>query len=197
MRNDIDLEPYEGLIFSTAARYAPYIEEEMDDLRQMFRVATWKALTSFDARLVTSKPTTREQRKTARDRYVFSCICNRVKDALKQQDRLNDRRGGTALFLGDIASRGFEPAFMAAEDAEVLELIEGSVELPSTLDAEERSLVAILLTGDFTRDEIAERMRVTRKRVLKVERSVQGKLADWAPDGFTVAAQAREPQLIA
>lgn len=196
MSTDVDLEPFEGLIFSTAQRYAPYLDDDLDDIRQVLRLKVWQALLAFEQK--------RARRYAgdlakARESFVFSCLKNRVKDLLKEQSRLNERRQGSALHIEDLTDDldSFEGKYMAAEDAALHELIEGSVELPSTLSEIERALVGVLLTGDFTRAEIALRLGVGRKRVLVIHRSVQAKLADWAPDGHTVRSQLAVLALVA
>ncbi len=183
MTNDVDLEPFEGLIFSTAQRYAPYLDEELDDIRQILRLKVWQALLAFERKRVRRYAGDLEE---ARKSFVFSCVKNRVKDLLKEQSRLNKRRNGTALHIEDMTDDlgSFEGKYMAVEDVELHELIEGSVELPSSLTDLERALVQVLLTGDHTREEIALQLGIGRKRAGRLHHSVQEKLADWAPDGF-------------
>ncbi len=185
MADTVDLEPFEGLIFSTAVRYAAYLDDDLDDIQQVLRIKVWQALCSFEASRSVRYAGDREK---ARESFVFSCLRNRVKDLLKQQYRLNDARKGGPLFVEGLDPGSFEQS-MAAEDANLWEVTEGNVELPSTLDQVERALVGVLLTGDFTRAEIAMRLGVSRKRVLVLHRSVQEKLRDWAPDGFVFAAR--------
>ncbi len=193
---DVDLEPFEGLVFSTAARYAPYLDDDLDDIRQILRLKVAQALVAFEQKRVRRYA---GDLAKARESFVFSCLKNRVKDLLKEQSRLNERRRGSALHIEDLTDDlgSFEGKYMAAEDAELHELIEGSVQLPSTLSAIERELVRVLLTGDFTRAEIALQLGVGRKRVLMIHRSVQAKLADWAPDGYTAAQSPAELVLAA
>ncbi len=186
MSASVDLEPFEGLIFSTAARYEPYLDDDLDDIRQSLRIKVWQVLMRFEqsrARLYASDV------QKARESFVFSCMTNLVKDMLKQQSRLNDRRKGSALHIEDLADDlgSFEGRYMAAEDPELHELIEGSVQLPSSLTEIECALVRILLTGEHTREEIASLLGIGRKTAGRIHRSVQEKLADWAPDGYTAA----------
>lgn len=183
MGTDVDLAPFEGLIYATAKRYADDLDDDLDDIRQVLRIKVWKTLVAFEgdrARIYAG------DLEKARESFVFSCLRNLVKDLLKQQYRLNERRRGTALHIEDLTDDlgSFEGRYMSVEDQEIHELVEGSVQLPSTLSELERALVKVLLTGDdFTRAEIALRLGVGRKRVLAIHRSVQAKLADWAPDG--------------
>ena len=180
MRDHVDLAPFEGLIFTTAARYAPILDEDLDDIRQILRLKVWQALTRFDGSRSTKGV----------ESYVFSCLRNRVKDLLKEQHRLNERRKGGPLHIEDLTDDlgRFEGRYLAAEDPDVFDLIEQSVELPSCLDETERALVLVLLEGDFTRAEIALRIGVSRKRVVVIHRAVQEKLADFAPDGFVFSS---------
>ena len=81
----------------------------------------------------------------------------------------------------------FEGRYMAVEDPDMHELIEASVELPSCLTDMECALVRVLLTGEHTREEIAAQLGIGRKRAGRIHRSVQEKLADWAPGGYFTA----------
>jgi RNA polymerase sigma factor (sigma-70 family) len=70
---------YEGLVYATAARYAPYLDDDLDDVAQVLRVKVWKSLVAFNP----ARHTVGEKS------WVFSCIRNQVKDILKAQDRRN------------------------------------------------------------------------------------------------------------
>ncbi len=183
--SDADIAPFEGLIFQTAARYAPYLDYEMDDIRQVLRIKVAQAIVAFDAERV------RSVSESARERFVFSCLRNRMKDLFKEQDRLNARRNGTQLHIEDFSPDLFERRYLTTEAEEVFAEVEEEYELPSTLTALERSVVE-LLVADYTQSEIAGALGITRKRVLAAHRSVQEKLADWKPsdqlgDGLPVA----------
>lgn len=183
MTRDIDLHAYEGLIFATAARYAPYLDEELDDIRQVLRVKVWQALEAFDAKRSPEKPRTPAETEDVRRRFVFSCVKNRVKDLLKEQDRRHRRQNGAQFFIEDLTDDlgSFEGRYLSAEDPGLFELLEGGIELPSTLSSTERALVSLLLL-DYSRTEIASTMGMTRKKVLAAHKSVREKMADWGPD---------------
>lgn len=175
-----DLQPYEGLIYSTAARYAPYLDDDMEDIQQLLRIKVWQALVAFDRtrwRLPGGEA-------DARKRYVFSCVSNRVKDMLKAQYRRNDARGGAQLYTEDVAASSpdrfellylrldVEVAYAAAED--------DGLRLPSTLNEFEVRVVHLLLL-DLSQAEAARVLGVTRGKVRTAHAAVKIKMADWAP----------------
>lgn len=169
-----DIAAYEGLIFTTAARYAPILDDDFEDVQQILRVKVWRSLEAYDAR----------RSKLPVERYVFSCVYNQVKDLLKSQDRRNERRGGhldsidavpderRSSFESDYLSQSAEDAFARVEDE--------PLPLPSTLTESERDVVA-LLVADFSQAEIALRLGLSRKKVRSTHASVMEKMADWRP----------------
>lgn len=174
MKLDADIAAYEGLIFSTAARYAPLLDDDLEDVQQVLRVKVWQALRVYDPK---------RSRATEKS-YVFSCVRNQVKDLLKAQSRRNDARNGSQSYVEDVSEEHrpkFEARYLAATAEEVFALVEDEpVLLPSTLTAEEARLVVFLLQ-DFSRQEIARELGVTRDKVTALHASVQGKMADWHP----------------
>lgn len=183
MSDDVDLTPFEGLIFTTAAMYAPLLDDDADDVRQILRIKVWQALVAFDTKRV--RQNSRLSQEELRRRFVFSCVRNRMKDLFKEQDRLNRRRNGGRLFIEELTDDldRFEGQYLAAEDPEMAAVVDGIIELPSTLSPKERQLVALLLL-DYSRSEISDRLGMTRKKVLATHRSVQVKMADWCPPGL-------------
>jgi DNA-directed RNA polymerase specialized sigma24 family protein len=113
MHRKPQLSDFEGLIFSTAVRYAPVIaDEDVEDIKQILRVKVWQALQAYDR--------TRSTQDV--EAFVFGCMYNRVKDLLKAQERRNDARNGRQLYIEDQEERGaFEAEYLAsptaAEDA--------------------------------------------------------------------------------
>lgn len=166
-----ELQHYEGLIFATAARYAPLLDYDAEDVRQILRIKVWQALEAYDAHRGTK----------GLESFVFSCLRNRVKDLLKEQDRLNSRRGGQHYiedFTEDFGS--FEGRYLSAECPEIAEVEEADLELPSTLTEIEVAVVHLLVL-DFRRSEIAVLLGVSRAKVRTAHSRIQTKMADWAP----------------
>lgn len=172
---------YEGLVFRTAQMTAPYVQEEEEDIRQLLRVKIWQALTAFDPAKV--KGQTREE-------YVFMCVRNRVKDILKRkrrpEDLLEDRAPDDAVLRAK-----FEGKYLSHdEEAEIEAIIDGDVELPSTLTLLEIHVVRLLLL-DLNQTEIARQLGVSRAKVRAAHAEVKVKMADWR--GMSDWGQADEP----
>lgn len=169
-----DIGPYEGLVYSTAARYAPLLDDDLEDIAQVLRLKVWQARRSYDPARATQ----------TEEGYVFSCLVNRVKDLLKGQKRLNDRRHGAQLYVEDCAASNpgaFEAAYCSAGDLVVEAVVEmESVELPSTLSVDERRVVVLLML-DLRQTEIAAALGVPRSRVRATHSAVRDKMADWSP----------------
>lgn len=188
---------FEGLVFSTAARYAPFLDDDADDVQQLLRLAVWKALRHFDPKRARSA-TTREERKEIKEKYVFSCVRNRVKDILQAQDRRNAARGGMlqsvdAKLDGELAA-AFERDHFSDSDERVFACVdESDFELPSSLSERERQVVQ-LLTLDFSRVEIARLLSIPERRVRTTLDSVRLKMADWKPGASPSLQLASENQ---
>lgn len=188
MMSDGDLGSYEGLVRTTAARYAPLLDDDFDDVAQVLRMKVWQALDRFDPS---------RSNMDVRN-YVFQCVRNRLKDLFKQQDRLNKKRRGAQLYIEDFmadAEMNFtarhlkldqEVAYFSVEDEDIA--------VPSTLNELERSVVALLLL-DFSQAEIARQLNVGRARIRSAHASVQEKMADWRPSqGDILEAPVQIPQ---
>lgn len=171
-----DIGAYEGLVHSTAARYAPYLDESPDDIAQELRVKVWQALRSYDTERATQTV----------DGYVFSCVVNRIKDLLKAQSRLNARRNGGPLYVEDCASSApgaFEVEHFSTGTDLADEIADAEkVQLPSTLTPYEVQVVILLLL-DLKQTEIAMVLGVSRSRVRAAHGAVKEKMADWTPNG--------------
>jgi DNA-directed RNA polymerase specialized sigma24 family protein len=192
------LAHYEGLVRKTAARVAPKVEEDYDDICQFLRYKVWKALQAFTAKRV--KPTANMTLTEKRDRFVFACLTNAVKDVLKKKRHyllfIEDLTADTGY--SDSAHEGwgsnlaakqkFEGRYLS-EDADFEKLFEeDTVLIPSTLDSVERR-VALLLYMDFTPTDIGRQIKCQRKDVEEIVGSIQEKMADWQPS----AADERVP----
>lgn len=183
MQGAEDIGPFEGLVHATAARYAPYLDDELDDIAQMLRVKVWQALRGYDAERATQTV----------EGFVFSCVVNRVKDMLKVQSRLNARRNGGPLYVEDCSASNpsaFEAEhFSTGIDVVVEAVVEMErVELPSTLTRDERHVVLLLML-DYKQTEIAKELGVPRSRVRATHAAVQEKMADWRSTPESVAVQ--------
>lgn len=172
MREVTDLQHYEGLIFATAARYAPILDYDVEDVRQILRIKVWQALEAYDE----------SRGDKGLESFVFSCVKNRVKDLLKEQDRLNTRRNGGQHYIEDFSDDfgNFEGRYLAAESEELRELEEADLGLPSTLTEIEVCVVRLLVL-DYRRSEIAVLLGVSRQKIRAAHAAVQVKMADWAP----------------
>lgn len=174
-----DIAAYEGLIYSTAARYAPLLDDDIEDVAQLLRVKVWQALEAYDRRRVRIVAT------NAKERFVFSCVTNRVKDMLKAQSRLNSARQSSVPHYIEDESRAnpdrFQQDYLFVSDDEVFATVEEeSYELPSTLTEFERAVVVLLLL-DFNQTQIAGVLSASRARVRSAHTSVKEKMADWKP----------------
>jgi RNA polymerase sigma factor (sigma-70 family) len=177
---------YEGLVYATAARYAPYLDDDLDDVAQVLRVKVWKSLVAFNP----ARHTVGEKS------WVFSCIRNQVKDILKAQDRRNRARDGAQVFVEDV-SEPLRDRILHVTADEVYEGVEDDeLRLPSTLDAVEVRVVHLLLL-DFSQTEIAGLLEMDRRRVRAAERSVQAKMADWRPTPAADTEPSDEPVALA
>lgn len=165
-----DVGPYEGLIHSTAARYAPYLDDDFEDIAQLLRLKVWQARRSYDPALATQ----------TEEGYVFSCVVNRVKDMLKAQSRLNKRRQGGQLYIEDCAASSpaaFEAMHFSTNGDPVLDAVqEEKVELPSTLTHVEARVVVLLLL-DLRQTEISVVLGIPRARVRAAHAAAKEKLA--------------------
>jgi RNA polymerase sigma factor (sigma-70 family) len=174
------LADFEGLVFATAARYAPMLDDDIEDIQQLLRIKVWQALDAFDPSR-TSVPL---------ENFVFSCLRNRMKDMFKAQDRRNQKRGGHQLYIedqrsgmrdDDAALDHFHMRYLCADSDEVYFTVEDeAAPLPSTLNELEQQVVALLLL-DFSQTEIARQLEVTRERVRSAHSAVKEKMADWHP----------------
>lgn len=183
------LAHYEGLVRKTAGRNAHKVEDDFEDICQFFRYKVWKALLSFDPAGLRVKPTSRKGLEEARDKYVFSCITNAVKDVLKKKQH-------NLLFIEDVAGPGswspegdhaefwgqrqhFEQRYMCLEDA-FREVEDELPVVPSTLTRSERAVV-LLLYLDFKPTEIALYTTLPRAEINAMTKTIRTKMADWDP----------------
>lgn len=175
-----ELAYYEGLVRKTASMYERIVEDDYEDLCQLFRIKAWRALETYDPSK-SSMPV---------ERYVFSCIRNQVKDVLKKK-----RRG--ELFIEDLTGLATDQAehqggggqsrdrfdaryLMVREDEAYADLNLDAPLIPSTLTTSELSVVA-LLYADFGQAEIALRLSMTKREVAASVKSIREKMADWRP----------------
>lgn len=181
-RTQPGLLDFEGLIFSTAARYADLLDDDLDDIRQVLRVKVWKALEHYDPA------------RSALDhkRFIFGCMRNFVKDLLKSQDRRNKARGGRQQYITDVldAFPYFEELALAeTADEAYFEVEDEDVTLPATLTPLEREVVALLVL-DYNQTEISEVLGVPRKRIVSAHAAIREKMEDWRPDSAIAAVVA-------
>lgn len=180
-----ELAHYEGLVFRTAQMYAHFTQEDEDDVRQILRIKAWRALVSYEAR---GPETPDANGRTPRDRYIFMCVTNQVKDLLKRKKRpedfIEDKAPSYGRQSGDNGGlrERFEARYLAVDESAVVEaVLEGDVVLPSTLTLMEVQVVRLLL-DDLNQTEIARRLGVTRTKVREAHASVKLKMSDWGQD---------------
>jgi RNA polymerase sigma factor (sigma-70 family) len=176
---EVDIRPYEGLVFSTARRYSEYLDLDMEDVQQILRLKVAQALMKFDP----GRRSTRFELAEARRRWVFGAVRNQVKDLLKAQDRRNDARGGGQLYIEDVSGEtdAFERRHLMESDEDALAPVLDQIpELPSSLNWLERGVVLLLIL-ELNQTEIARRLGVSRQKVRTAHASVQVKMADWRP----------------
>lgn len=196
------LASYEGLVFSTARRYSPYVQEEFEDICQLLRVKVFKALLAYDPTKVRS---IRPDGRHPRDTYVFGAVKNGAKDLLKKRWR-------EECFLEDvapaIAGDGDRPRLVSRDKYELEngmstthEQVYGAIEdddvlVPNTLTELERVIV-VYLYRDYRQSEVARRLELPKKDMECLMRSIRDKLADWKPEAEVLVFVSDRPALIA
>lgn len=170
------VEHYEGLVYKTAQRIAPYVELEFEDIQQELRVKVFSSLRSYDP----------ARSKMPPDRFVFSCVYNRSKDLLK-------RRRQNLLHIEDFYGRHynardeFDSRYLSADEDQAFSgVLDEGVVLPNTLSDEELAVV-FLLWHDYSRAEVARHLKIPRRRVDEVLLAVRGKMADRRPSASGAA----------
>jgi len=154
------VEHYEGLIFTHSLRIVGRVDDDLDDIRQAYRIKVWTALMAYD-----------RARWSDVDRWVFFCLKNAEKDMLKRR-----RRPEVSLEVADPGD------LQGAIDAEV---VYAQVEadrplLPSTLSGLELRAVVLLYRG-YRQTEAARRLGIDARAMKRIVRSVRDKMADWNP----------------
>lgn len=192
---DEEVSRYEGLIFTTAQRYKPYVPDEFEDLQQMFRIKVWKALQSYD----------KNRSRMTQDRYVFSCVVNQGKDLIRSAKVFAEDGARSASSIEDIApedtgsgGRGlrnrFEERYMSVDRDDVFAVIEeDGVLIPSTLGQTERSFLAFLYLG-YSQTEIGTFLGLSKSAKDGAMASIRKKMADWAPTKGLVLPDVDDPE---
>lgn len=204
MMHERQLETYEGLVISTARKYAKRVGREEDDMAQELRVRVWRAIETYD----------RSRCRTSLRNYVFSVITNKVKDYKRDASREAERLelyGLSFLHIEDMCRRGdwvaqevFEGLYHFVDRDEVFGHIDGDTfVVPESISPPEAK-VLVLLAFEMTRTEIALRLGLTRAALAEVIDSLRSKLTDWmentetSPSRSTVqTVRADESQLVA
>jgi RNA polymerase sigma factor (sigma-70 family) len=187
------LAHFEGLVRKTAGRYQPRLEEDYDDICQFLRYKVWKALLSVDPeQLRTRALTSQYTALQLRDRYVFSCIANAVKDLLKRKrhnllfiedmtaTRFEHYEGGNGTTAARDQRDAFDERYLREDDA--FTKVDDDVLIPSTLTRDEREIL-LLMYLDYKPAEIAAQKAVPRKEVSAAMKTIREKMADWSPSG--------------
>lgn len=185
-----ELALYEGLIFRHSTRLESVVEDDLDDIRQFYRVKAWRALESFDqARFpaFTCRRPCSDGERCPRCRYVFMCLKNGEKDLLKKR-RINhsfieDHMPTVTAADGDGQKRGhgFEDRYLSTDAELVYACVEDTRPLlPNTLTRVEVRVV-VLLYRDYRQSEVASEMGMAKGEVQRTIRSIKTKMADWRP----------------
>lgn len=184
------LAQYEGLIFSTARRYAAFVDLDLEDVQQILRVKVFKALLSYEP----AKATVRVDGRDPRDTYVFQCVKNQAKDLLKKKPR-------NESFLEDVAPANttydattHAPSRDRFENdnglASTHEEVYGAIEdddlvIPNTLTPLEHRIIC-LLYASYRQSEVARSLGLAKRDMERSMRSIRAKMEDWRPTGVVV-----------
>lgn len=186
------LAAYEGLIFKTAEKIGPVRGMDRDDVHQVLRIKAWRALEAYDPRRATG---------TERS-FVFSCVYNQSKDLMKRntikapplrfiEDLCTARYGANGESRDVGARERFERRYLTTNpEAEYGAVEDDAPVLPSTLSHNE-ALIVWLLYLDYSREEVADELRVARRQVDAAIKGIRVKMADWDPGGAGAAELAQ------
>lgn len=168
---DEQVARYEALIHVHASRVVGLVDDDFEDVVQAYRIKVWQALTSFNPAKWARHPAEEAER-----RYVFMCLKNAEKDALKKRRRPES-------FLEDMTPiEGDTTTVMGSVDHDDVygEVDEGRAQLPNTLTLLELHVV-VLLYRDYSQAEARRQLGIEKREMERTMRSVRTKLADWSP----------------
>lgn len=183
---DEGLREYQGLVTVTARKYARACGMEADDLAQLLWLKVWQLRLRYDA----------ARSALPEERYVFGGLKNRVKDLIRDNNRLVRREGPPPLPMATadqsdlemwvgamvVYRERFEERYLSTGQDQVFGGVdEGLFVLPSTITRDEARVIVLLMRG-YTQRDIAEELDVPRKHVKSHQDSIVQKLRDWAPD---------------
>lgn len=182
---------YEALVHTTAGRWDTQIDLPFDDVKQELRVVAWKAQGAFDPSKVRGGF---EEVGLAQDRFVFSCLRNKIKDLVR--DSYARKRRATVVYIEDVShppNRGpgaeqdhaqadaWELRHLSINDEEVYApVIDGVYMVPPGV-TEFEGEVLLLLMLDFSQIEIANRLRVSVHRIRSARGRLVEKMRGWEP----------------
>lgn len=174
---DADIRHYEGLVRATAGRYEKRLSGgamDFEDICAVLRIKIWKALADYDP-----------AKKPNRDKYVFMCLTNHVKDLLKIKSRHPE-----ALYVEDVAPTvngngairdAFELRYLSAdEDNAFMAVLDEPPNLPNTLTQNERH-VLVLMYHEYKLVEIGPVLGLSLSQVKSCAKGLREKMADWEP----------------
>lgn len=155
-------------------RVVAYVDDDLDDLRQVYRVKAWRALAAYDP--AKCRPKRGETAQEALDRFVFMCLKNAEKDVLKRR-----RRNEVPLNLR-------LESHPRVEHEEMFHVVEDEApSLPNTLNGLEIRVVVLLYRG-YAQAEAARRLGIDSRHMKEMMKTIRQKMADWRP---TVTADGR------
>lgn len=187
-------------MFRHATRIVEIVEDDLDDIRQFYRLKAWAALRSFDADKAQStcsvcREPCADGDRCPRCKYVFICLKNAEKDMLKKRRRghvfIEDQAPTVDRYDGDGQRRSnwFEERFLSTDHDEVYGRVDdGQPLLPNTLSDLEVRVVVALYRG-YRQSEIARSMPLAKGELDRLMVSIREKMADWRPGPEAPAAR--------
>lgn len=165
---------------ATARLCLNHSEEDVEDVAQLLRIKVWKALCAYDP----------AKSRTSRDRYVFMCLRDRAKDVMKKKKR--DELHIEDLRNPDRGSDRFDERYLSSSHDDNYAFIEDDDDTHPGLDELERSIVSMLLTGDFIQAELAAALGVSKADIEGAMKSIRSKLR---PEPLRLVPPARSAAL--
>jgi DNA-directed RNA polymerase specialized sigma24 family protein len=188
------------LVFATARRYVPFVQDDFEDICQFLRIKVYRALLSYDAGKTRA---VREDGRDPRDAYVFTCVKNGAKDLFKRGQRnevfLEDLAPASSWDSSDarsgLSSRDrFENdnGMTSSHDEVYGEIEDDDVVVPNTLDDLERRIVCLLFAG-YRQSEVARTLGLAKRDMERSMRSIRAKMDDWRPAAEVVVFVSDRP----
>lgn len=180
---DDDPRHYEGLVRTTSRMYADVLRVELEDLEQVLRFRAWRAIEGFQAER--SQVYQHGAKRSPRERFVYLCIKNQIRDLMKSRMRRDNTRPdwmGEVTGIREVYFEDVAPDLLGRYVGDTPEdRFDDEVVLPATLTSDERRVVAFLYL-DYSQVEIATLLQVRARDVGTHVSRIKEKMADWRPD---------------